>query len=131
MSRADAPTTPARNPPLSNERTAPTSRAADSERHLAVRLWSGGIARMVPGAWTQPGRRKADMVHVGLCEDDPAIRRVVSEALKLTGHTVSAAHDGGEALRRFGDDDSLDVIVLDIGLPDSDGRDVCQALRSA
>jgi two-component system OmpR family response regulator len=71
------------------------------------------------------------MVHVGLCEDDPAIRRVVSEALKLTGHTVSAAHDGGEALRRFGDDDSLDVIVLDIGLPDSDGRDVCQALRSA
>jgi two-component system response regulator MprA len=70
------------------------------------------------------------MAHVGLCEDDPAIRRVVSEALKLTGHTVTAAHDGGEALRRFADDDSLEVIVLDIGLPDSDGRDVCQALRS-
>ena len=71
------------------------------------------------------------MAHVGLCEDDPAIRRVVSEALKLTGHTVTATHDGGEALRRFADDDSLEVIVLDIGLPDSDGRDVCQALRSA
>jgi DNA-binding response OmpR family regulator len=71
------------------------------------------------------------VVHVGLCEDDPAIRRVVSEALALTGHLVTTAYDGGEALRRFADDDSLDVLVLDIGLPDSDGRDVCQALRSA
>ncbi len=71
------------------------------------------------------------MAHVGLCEDDPAIRRVVSEALGLTGHTVTTAYDGGEALRRFAGDDTLDVVVLDIGLPDSDGRDVCQALRSA
>ena len=71
------------------------------------------------------------MTHVGLCEDDPAIRRVVSQALGLTGHSVTAAHDGGEALRLFAEDDSLDVLVLDIGLPDSDGRDVCQALRSA
>jgi DNA-binding response OmpR family regulator len=44
---------------------------------------------------------------------------------------VVAAHDGGEALRLFAADDTLDVIVLDIGLPDADGRDVCQALRSA
>jgi two-component system OmpR family response regulator len=71
------------------------------------------------------------MAHVGLCEDDPAIRRVVSEALTMVGHTVTTAHDGGEALRRFVADDTLDVVVLDIGLPDSDGRDVCQALRSA
>jgi DNA-binding response OmpR family regulator len=71
------------------------------------------------------------MVHIGLCEDDPAIRRVVSEALTLSGHQVTSAHDGGEALRLFAEDDSLDALVLDIGLPDSDGRDVCQALRSA
>ena len=71
------------------------------------------------------------MVHIGLCEDDPAIRWVVSEALTLSGHQVTSAHDGGEALRLFAEDDSLDALVLDIGLPDSDGRDVCQALRSA
>ena len=71
------------------------------------------------------------MVNVGLCEDDPAIRRVVTQALGLTGHDVVVAHDGGEALRRFGSEASLDVVVLDIGLPDADGRDVCQALRSA
>lgn len=71
------------------------------------------------------------MVRVGLCEDDPAIRRVVRESMRLAGHEVVSAHDGGEAIRLFADDDALDVLVLDIGLPDSDGRDVCQALRSA
>jgi two-component system OmpR family response regulator len=71
------------------------------------------------------------VVDVGLCEDDPAIRRVVTQALALTGHSVLTAHDGGEALRLFGPETPLDVLVLDIGLPDADGRDVCQALRSA
>ena len=71
------------------------------------------------------------MARVGLCEDDAAIRRVVTDALRIAGHEVVAAHDGGEALRLFVDDDGLDVVILDIGLPDADGRDVCQALRSA
>ena len=68
---------------------------------------------------------------VGVCEDDAAIRRLLSEALRFAGHETVMAHDGGEALRRFGADSDIDVMVVDIGLPDSDGRDVCQALRSA
>ena len=70
------------------------------------------------------------MARVGLCEDDPAIRRVVTKSMQLAGHDVLVAHNGGEALRLFGDDDALDALILDIGLPDADGRDVCQALRS-
>ena len=34
-------------------------------------------------------------------------------------------------MRSFARDERVDVLVLDIGLPDSDGRDVCVALRSA
>lgn len=71
------------------------------------------------------------MARIGLCEDDPAIRRIVLAALDHAGHVGVAAHDGREALQLFTTDDALDVIVLDIGLPDADGRDVCQALRSA
>lgn len=71
------------------------------------------------------------MARVGLCEDDPTIRRVVGDAMQFAGHEVVPAHDGGEALRLFVEDDDLDVLILDIGLPDADGRDVCQALRSA
>ena len=68
---------------------------------------------------------------IGVCEDDPAIRRLLAEALQFAGHETVMAHDGGEALRRFGADSGIDVLVVDIGLPDSDGRDVSQALRSA
>ena len=71
------------------------------------------------------------MAKVGLCEDDPAIRRIVAGALDHAGHTTVVAHDGREALRLLGDDETIDVVVLDIGLPDADGRDVCQALRTA
>jgi two-component system OmpR family response regulator len=71
------------------------------------------------------------MSRVGLCEDDFAIRRVVNDAMRIAGHEVVNAHNGGEAIRLFVDDDALDVIILDIGLPDADGRDVCQALRTA
>jgi two-component system response regulator MprA len=68
---------------------------------------------------------------VGICEDDPRIRRLIAEALTADGHDTVAAHDGGEAMRLFAGDGSLRCIVLDIGLPDADGRDVCQALRGA
>jgi two-component system response regulator MprA len=71
-----------------------------------------------------------DMARVGICEDDPTIRRIVTESLRLSGHETVAAHTGAEAIRLFRDDDDLDVVILDIGLPDADGRDVCQALRS-
>ena len=68
------------------------------------------------------------MAKVGLCEDDAAIRRVVNDAMRLADHDVVLTHNGAEALRMLGEDDDLDVIILDIGLPDADGRDVCQAL---
>ncbi len=71
------------------------------------------------------------MSRVGVCEDDPAIRRIVVDALRLSGHEANVAHTGAEAVRLFASDVDLDVVVLDIGLPDADGRDVCQALRSA
>lgn len=70
------------------------------------------------------------MTRVGVCEDDPAIRRVVVEALRLSDHDVVTAHRGDEAIRSFSGDGDVDVLVLDIALPDADGRDVCQALRS-
>jgi len=66
-----------------------------------------------------------------VCEDDPAIRRILGEGLRMHEHEPVVAHNGAEAVRLFARDERLDVLVLDIGLPDSDGRDVCVALRSA
>jgi two-component system, OmpR family, response regulator len=65
----------------------------------------------------------------GVCEDDDALRGVLRKALEREGMIVRATASGTEAVRAFGDDPP-DVLVLDIGLPDADGRDVCQALRA-
>jgi two-component system response regulator MprA len=61
-------------------------------------------------------------------EDDHKLRDVLVRGLRGEDFDVIAAADGESALRA--DLRSVDAVVLDIGLPDSDGRDVCQALRS-
>jgi two-component system OmpR family response regulator len=66
---------------------------------------------------------------VGICEDDDELRGVIREALERDGFAVRATASGTEALRVFARQ-RPDVLVLDIGLPDADGRDVCQALRA-
>lgn len=72
-----------------------------------------------------------DMTTVGICEDDPDVRRVLTDALRMTGHRVVIARNGREAVENLGAESGVEVLVLDIGLPDADGRDVCQALRAA
>lgn len=61
-------------------------------------------------------------------EDDHRLRDLLARALRSVGFAVGTAADGASALRCV--EPAPDAIVLDIGLPDSDGRDVCQALRS-
>jgi two-component system response regulator MprA len=68
-------------------------------------------------------------VSVGLCEDDADLRSVLGRALGAEGFDVHATATGHDAVKRFSDDPP-DVLVLDIALPDADGRDVCQALRA-
>src|SRR3954453_8182477 len=68
-------------------------------------------------------------LRAGICEDDHELRGVVRDALAREGFEVTACATGADAVRAFSDSPP-DVMVLDIGLPDSDGRDVCQALRA-
>jgi two-component system response regulator MprA len=64
-------------------------------------------------------------------EDDAALRDVVARGLREAGLRVVTAGDGGSALRALSrGGDAFAAVVLDIGLPDSDGRDVCSALRA-
>jgi two-component system response regulator MprA len=65
---------------------------------------------------------------VGICEDDAHLRVALERALVQEGYKVRLTASGREAVERFAASPP-DVLVLDIGLPDADGRDVCQALR--
>ncbi len=69
------------------------------------------------------------MLRVAVCEDDASLRSALRRSMRAAGHDVLLAHDGAEALNLFPAADP-DVVVMDIGLPDSDGRDVCLALRA-
>ncbi|MGI8573012.1 MAG: response regulator transcription factor [Solirubrobacteraceae bacterium] len=64
-----------------------------------------------------------------IVEDDGPLLDVLVRSLRAEGFSargVSTAHDLLEDASR----DGVDAFVIDIGLPDADGRDLCQALRA-
>ena len=65
-------------------------------------------------------------VHVLLVEDDERIAQPLAEGLRRQGFTTSCVSNGAEALAASG----ADVILLDLGLPDLDGLEVCRRLRA-
>lgn len=73
----------------------------------------------------RPYRHTSGM-QVLLVEDDPALATVVAEALGSSGHRVQQVATGAEALAAR----DFELVLLDLGLPDLDGRDVCRELRA-
>jgi two-component system response regulator MprA len=61
-------------------------------------------------------------------EDDADLRSLLRRGLAEEGFDVTAVADGASAIAAA--DRQPDALVMDIGLPDADGRDVCQALRA-
>lgn len=61
-------------------------------------------------------------------EDDPRICDVLDYALKADGHEVRITHRGREAVEqaRTG---TAELMILDVGLPDIDGFEVCRMIR--
>ena len=66
-----------------------------------------------------------------LVDDDPAFVATLAEQLRQSeGFAVTTAATGKEALEKIRGD-YCDVVILDIGLPDMDGREACRAMRRA
>lgn len=75
---------------------------------------------------TAPGTRGNLLV----VEDDDSIRELLSAALRFAGYAVDLAPDGATALRAC-ERRLPDLIVLDVGLPDLDGFEVCRRIRAS
>lgn len=69
---------------------------------------------------------EAAAVRLLLVEDDPTISGPLAEGLRREGFDVTHAQTGAEALAAA----PADLVLLDLGLPDLEGRVVCQELRS-
>ena len=66
-----------------------------------------------------------------LIEDDTALRQSLSEQLELYKEfSLSEAGTGIEGLE-MAKNGQFDIILLDVGLPDMDGREVCRLMRQA
>jgi two-component system OmpR family response regulator len=62
-------------------------------------------------------------------EDDGLLQATLERGLRRAGYVVDCVSTGRDAIT-FAQGVEPDAVVLDIGLPDADGRDVCQALRA-
>jgi two-component system, OmpR family, response regulator MprA len=68
--------------------------------------------------------------HLVVAEDDRAVRESVTRALELEGYVVTAVTEGLAALEAASRPD-VDLLLLDLGMPNMDGLTVCRRLRSA
>ena len=64
-----------------------------------------------------------------IVEDDNELRSVLVRSLAEEGFQAEGARDGAQLLALV-DGFAPDALIVDIGLPDADGRDLCQALRA-
>lgn len=66
--------------------------------------------------------------HILVVDDDSHIRDVICFALEKAGMTTTVARDGLQALGVF-KQRQADLVVLDIGMPEMDGLEVCRQIR--
>jgi two-component system KDP operon response regulator KdpE len=62
-------------------------------------------------------------------DDEPSIRRTLSAGLTARGYEVRTASDGEAAIAAVAVDPP-DLVILDLGLPDIDGTEVCRRIRT-
>ena len=77
-----------------------------------------------------PLRSDGAPVRILLVEDDPVIAKILEELLTESGFSVSAA-SSGQAMDVALTQEAVDLILLDVMLPQEDGFSICRRLRGA
>ncbi|HVU31508.1 MAG TPA: response regulator transcription factor [Sphingomicrobium sp.] len=65
-----------------------------------------------------------------LIDDEPAIQLALAPVLRADGWTVSQARSAAEALACAARE-AIDIVLLDLGLPDADGKEIIPSLRAS
>lgn len=118
-------------PPGSDRSTPPTPQDERIVPHAPSPALDGPPrTEASPGAGTEGNGERAQgaspAVRLLLVEDDDRIAAPLTEGLNRHGFTVDRAATGATALVA----PTTDLVLLDLGLPDMDGIDVCRTLRS-
>jgi twitching motility two-component system response regulator PilG len=78
---------------------------------------------------TRAGKDRARQRSILVVDDSPTIRKLVTMTMENSGHRVTAAADGYEAVDRIREKGVPDLILLDITMPGMDGYQLCKLLR--
>jgi len=70
-------------------------------------------------------------MHLLLVEDDQRLARVLRRLLEDDRHVVEVANDGGTGIDLALSPAGIEVVILDVGLPDIDGLEVARRIRKA
>ena len=95
-------------------------------RRRGTRIRRAPSRRAGCASLAETGRMKEPRVLV--VDDEPQIQRFLTVALSAAGYEVQTAETGAQALR-LAATGAPDLIVLDLGLPDRDGKDVLRDIR--
>ena len=68
------------------------------------------------------------MAHILLIDDEQNLREVLQKILTAEGHTVNVAENGKIGVNLF-DNDTYDLVITDIIMPEQDGYEVINAIR--
>jgi len=99
-------------------------RGATFTIHLPRHVSRAGRKEPVTDTATQPARS----LRLLLVDDEPAVREVYGDALRVAGHQVVTAIHGEEALSRFGSG-SFDLVVTDLSLGGMSGFEVARRVK--
>lgn len=69
------------------------------------------------------------MAKIIVADDEQLIRRLVCDFLKKENHTPLEAENGEEAITLFKENPDVNLLVLDIMMPEKDGWEVCREIR--
>jgi CheY-like chemotaxis protein len=73
--------------------------------------------------------RPAGSLRLLVAEDEPHIRRILITLLEASGFQVVVASDGVEALEQLRSEESCDLVLMDLLMPQMSGLEVLQELR--
>ena len=69
------------------------------------------------------------MIKILVVEDEPDLSNIIRLHLKRAGYAATAAYSCAEALTLL-ENDSFDLIILDVVLPDQRGTELCTLIRA-
>lgn len=70
------------------------------------------------------------MAKILIVDDEARIRKLVSDFLKKDGMEVIEARNGKEALEIIENETNIDLVILDVMMPEYDGWTICRTIRS-